>query len=46
MGENLKIIEIIDYNENLQKLKIDELKIGMVLGETIKVSEKNTSIKK
>ena len=40
MGDNLKIDEIIDYNENLHKLRIDELKIGMILGDTINVSEK------
>ncbi|BCZ46757.1 HD family phosphohydrolase [Clostridium gelidum] len=45
MGDNLKINEIIDINENLHKLKIDELKIGMILGETINVSEKKILLK-
>ena len=45
MGDNLKIDEIIDYNENLHKLRIDELKIGMILGDTINVSEKKILLK-
>ena len=45
MGENLKIKENIEFGENLHKLKIEDLKLGMILAETIKISEKNTILK-
>jgi len=41
MIENVKIMGA----ENLQKLKIDDLKIGMILAETINISEKNSILK-
>ena len=40
--ERMKTIEIINSEENIQILKIDDLKIGMILGETIKISDKTT----
>ena len=42
MVENLNTLKLTDSDENIQKLKIDDLKIGMILGETIKISEKTT----
>lgn len=42
MADNAKRISITDSGDNLQKLNIDDLKIGMILGETISLSEKTT----
>lgn len=49
MGENIKALNTVELNENLQRLKIDDLKSGMVLAEKIEISkdkfiEKNESI--
>jgi putative nucleotidyltransferase with HDIG domain len=45
MEENSKRITIIDSVDNSHKVKINDLKIGMVLAETIEVSENNTVYK-
>jgi len=49
MGENIKASNAVELNENLQRLKIDDIKAGMVLAEKIEISkdkfiEKNESI--
>ncbi len=41
MEANSKIIPIIDPIDNSHKVKINDLKVGMVLAETIEVSENN-----
>lgn len=45
MEENSKRMTIIDSVDNSHKVKINDLKIGMVLAETIEVSENNTIYK-
>ena len=45
MEENSKITTIINPVDNSHKLKINDLKIGMILAETIEVSENNTLYK-
>ena len=45
MEENSKRMTIINPVDNSHKLKINDLKIGMVLAETIEISENNTLYK-
>jgi putative nucleotidyltransferase with HDIG domain len=44
MGEKIKALDTAELNDNLQRLKIDDLKVGMILAETIEIS-KNKLIK-
>lgn len=45
MGENNKVLNAVELQENLQKIKIDGLKLGMVLAESITIN-KNKTIEK
>lgn len=45
MGENINVLDVVNTDENLEKLKISELKEGMVLAETIQIN-KNERIEK
>ena len=45
MEEHTKVLNTFELNENLQKLKVDELKVGMILAEEIEIS-KNKFTKK
>lgn len=42
MGENNNVLDAVELKENLQKLKIDDLKVGMILAESIKIDNDET----
>lgn len=45
MGENINVLDAAELKENSQKIKIDDLKSGMVLAESIEIG-KNKTIEK
>ncbi|WP_160684126.1 HD-GYP domain-containing protein [Clostridium sp. C2-6-12] len=45
MGENNNVLETVKLQENLQIVKIDDLKLGMVIAQSIEIS-KNKTIEK
>lgn len=39
MGENINVLDAVNTDENLEKLKVSQLKVGMVIAETIQINE-------